>query len=145
MVKTIVLIKRHPSLTREQFSRHWSDVHAPLARSVPSTSRYIVKYVQNHLLEGAELEAMERDLGDGLQGLSGPDANFQYDCVMEAYFQTAADLRDFFLSREYFEYIEPDERRFVDREKCVAFMVSERVFLDENNRPGAGELLPPAT
>jgi len=31
MVKTIALIKRKPGLSREEFIRHYEEVHAPLA------------------------------------------------------------------------------------------------------------------
>lgn len=47
MIKRITLLTRKAGLTREQFTRHWLEVHAPLAHSVPGLARY----VQSHILE----------------------------------------------------------------------------------------------
>ena len=41
MIKTLSLLTRKLELTREQFMRHWVDIHAPLAHAVPGLRRYV--------------------------------------------------------------------------------------------------------
>jgi uncharacterized protein (TIGR02118 family) len=47
VIKSLSLLIRKDGMTREQFVRHWVDVHAPLAHKVPGLRRY----VQSHILE----------------------------------------------------------------------------------------------
>ena len=45
MIKSLSLLTRRPELSHEEFVRHWLEIHAPLAHSVPDVRRY----VQNHI------------------------------------------------------------------------------------------------
>jgi uncharacterized protein (TIGR02118 family) len=47
MIKSISLLVRKPGMTHEQFMKHWVEIHAPLALTVPGLRRY----VQSHILE----------------------------------------------------------------------------------------------
>ena len=47
MIKTIGLLTRKDGLTHEDFVKHWLEVHAPLAHTVPGVRRY----VQSHIVE----------------------------------------------------------------------------------------------
>jgi uncharacterized protein (TIGR02118 family) len=47
MIKTISLLTRKQGLSREEFVKHWLEVHAPLAHAVPGVRRY----VQSHIVE----------------------------------------------------------------------------------------------
>ena len=47
MIKTVGLLTRKDGLTREDFVKHWLEVHAPLAHAVPGVRRY----VQSHIVE----------------------------------------------------------------------------------------------
>jgi uncharacterized protein (TIGR02118 family) len=47
MVKSLSLLVRKTGMTREQFTRHWVEIHAPLAHAVPGLRRY----VQSHIVE----------------------------------------------------------------------------------------------
>lgn len=47
MVKSIVMLRRRPDLTHEEFDRHWREVHAPLVLQLPGIRRY----VQNRPIE----------------------------------------------------------------------------------------------
>ena len=47
MIKRVSLLTRKDGMTREQFTRHWLEIHAPLARPVPGLTRY----VQSHIVE----------------------------------------------------------------------------------------------
>ena len=57
MIKYVGVLKRKDGLTREEFLRHWEEVHGPLflSNNVPGLS----KYVQNHhaKVAGAEFES----------------------------------------------------------------------------------------
>ena len=46
MIKRISLMTKQPQASREEFARHWIDVHAPLAAALPGLRRY----VQHHIV-----------------------------------------------------------------------------------------------
>lgn len=46
MIKTISLLRAKPGFTREQFEKHWLEVHGPLALGIPG----IRTYIQNHIV-----------------------------------------------------------------------------------------------
>jgi uncharacterized protein (TIGR02118 family) len=46
MVKSISLLTRKPEISREEFIRHWVDVHAPLAHAVPGLRRYVLSLIE---------------------------------------------------------------------------------------------------
>ena len=46
MIKTISLLTRKDGLSREEFMRHWVEVHAPLAHAVPGVRRYVQSHIQ---------------------------------------------------------------------------------------------------
>jgi uncharacterized protein (TIGR02118 family) len=67
MIKTVGLLTRKSGWTREQFTKHWVEVHAPLAHKVPGLRRY----VQSHILgerTRADIEATPVEL-DGIAEL----------------------------------------------------------------------------
>jgi uncharacterized protein (TIGR02118 family) len=67
MIKSLSLLTRKPELTRAQFTRHWVEIHAPLARAVPGLRRY----VQSHIVEERQrpdIAALEVDV-DGVAEL----------------------------------------------------------------------------
>ena len=47
MIKTVGLLTRKAGLSRQDFVKHWLEVHAPLAHAVPGVRRY----VQSHIVE----------------------------------------------------------------------------------------------
>jgi hypothetical protein len=47
MIKSLSLLTRKPGITREQFVKHWVEIHAPLALGVPGLRRY----VQSHIVD----------------------------------------------------------------------------------------------
>lgn len=48
MIKSISFLQRKPGLTREQFVRHWLDVHVPMCHAVPGLRGYAVSTVVEH-------------------------------------------------------------------------------------------------
>ncbi len=48
MIKSISFLARKPSLSREDFVRHWLDVHVPMCHAVPGLRGYAVSTVVEH-------------------------------------------------------------------------------------------------
>ncbi|MFC1999689.1 EthD domain-containing protein [Chloroflexota bacterium] len=69
MVKTMLLLKRKPGLSREEFRRQFEEVHMPLAFKLVPTIR---KFVQNYVIT----------TNDILTGAAEPE----FDCIMELWF-----------------------------------------------------------
>jgi uncharacterized protein (TIGR02118 family) len=108
MIKTIVLIKRKPELSREEFVKHYEEVHAPLAlKHLPMIKRY----VRNHVVDVA--------------GIEGPD----FDCATELWFDTLEDAARVieFVQSDAGQVIRDDEQKFLDGDKTVSFLVDEKV------------------
>jgi uncharacterized protein (TIGR02118 family) len=45
MIKSLSLLIRKAGMTHEQFVKHWVEVHAPLAHSVPGLRRYVQSHI----------------------------------------------------------------------------------------------------
>jgi uncharacterized protein (TIGR02118 family) len=100
MIKIVVLIKRKPGLTREEFSTYYFEKHAALARRVipPEISAGITHYVQNHTLD---------------VGTSDPP----YDCVTEIGFvdRAAMERWDTWYRGTEGKVLRDDEDTFADQ------------------------------
>ena len=107
MIKAMSLIKRKAGLTQEEFSRHYEEVHVPLAL----TYFPFKGYVRNYVIKASDAEEP------------------WFDCITEVWFETMEHCQaaaDFSVSGEY-EVIAEDEEKFMDRGKIVAFLVEEKV------------------
>jgi uncharacterized protein (TIGR02118 family) len=93
-VARISFVRRAPGLTRDEFARHWSERHAPLARRHhPGIARYVQNVVAEQLTPGA------------------PDV----DGIAELGFASLADFRErMYDSPEGQQIIATDVRRFLD-------------------------------
>jgi len=108
MIKTIAMIKRKADMSREEFVKHYEEVHAPLAlKHLPMIKRY----VRNHVVE--------------LPGMEGPD----FDCVTELWLDSLEDAMKLFefVQSDEGRVIRDDEEKFLDRERIVFFLVDEKV------------------
>jgi len=47
MIKVLALLNRRDGISHDEFTRHWFDIHGPLALAVPGIRRY----VQSHITE----------------------------------------------------------------------------------------------
>ena len=45
MIKSFSLLKRRAGLSREEFVRHWLDVHVPMSQDVPGLRGYSVSTI----------------------------------------------------------------------------------------------------
>jgi uncharacterized protein (TIGR02118 family) len=106
MVHLLLVIKRKTGLSRQEFSRHWREIHGPLARNIPGLRRY----VQSHFLE--------------TQGEDPP-----YDGAAEIWVDDEATAKTAFLSREYREGAFVDEPNFVDLEHVVRLRTEDHIIL----------------
>ncbi len=111
MIKSMTLIKRKPGLSREEFIKHYEEVHAPLAlKHFPTFKRYVRNYVIT--LPGAEEP--------------------EFDCITEIWFgdiegamAVTEALGDY--KTEIGRVFLDDEEKFMDRGSRVSFLVDERV------------------
>ena len=109
MVKYIICATRKAGMTHEEFSAYWRNNHGPLVRSVPEFMRHVRKYVQCHLVSSA--------LPIGATG--------DYDGVAELWFDSPEEIEKAFNEPRYLEIIRPDELKFADLNKCLAFVTEE--------------------
>jgi uncharacterized protein (TIGR02118 family) len=108
MVKVIALIKRKPGLSREDFRRHYEEVHAPL---ILKHSAGLKKYVRNHIIVPAGTEEPE------------------FDCITELWYDSMEDYKASIAvwRTEAGQVIRDDEDSFLDRSKLAFFIVEENV------------------
>ena len=107
MIHLLMAIKRKDGLSREEFSRHWREVHAPLARRIPG----LRGYVQNH----------------SPSVLSRSQA---YDGVVEVWMDDRDALKVAFASHAYRNGAYVDEFTFVDIMHVLRLTARDEVLLD---------------
>lgn len=105
------LLIASPGLDREAFEEYWLDRHGPLVAAIPGYARYRQRYVQDHLAPGLALEPA-----------------FPFAGVASVVHPAIAGP-DFTRTESYRDRVEPDERRFLDRNRSVAFAAHEFRFL----------------
>ena len=108
MIKMVSLIRRKPGLSREEFVKHYEEVHAPLALKCFPTFK---RYVRNHIIIPAGGEEPE------------------FDCITELWYddmQGHQAVIDFYQS-EAGQPIRDDEVAFMDNSKTMSFFVEEKV------------------
>lgn len=111
MIKSIAILKRKPGLSREEFIKHYEEVHAPLVlKHIPMLRRY----VRNHVIP-----------------VSSPHNNSEpdFDCITEFWvddMEGSQEAGDIWTS-EAGRAIREDEETFLDRSKIITFLVEEKV------------------
>ena len=111
MIKAIALIKRKPGLSQEEFSRHYEEMHAPLALKYFPT---IKRYVRNYIITPPGVEEPE------------------FDCITEFWFDSMAGAQAVTdalgeYKTEIGQVFREDEDKFMDRSSRVSFPVEEKV------------------
>jgi uncharacterized protein (TIGR02118 family) len=109
MIKRVTLLTRQAGMTREQFTRHWLDVHAPLAHAVPGLRRY----VQSHIVE----EFRRPDI---------PTTAIEVDGIAELWFEDRAAM-DRALASTEMKALHVDGALFIGANKT--FVVEEKVII----------------
>ena len=108
MVKLIVMMKRKPGLTPDEFSKYWKETHAFVAsENIPG----LVKYVQNHKVRLNNREPV-------------------YDGIAELWFtdlESFMDMGEWYRSDEG-KILREDEARFIDTSNIVSYVCEESVI-----------------
>ena len=121
MIKFVMCITRHPSMTREEFKEYWLNKHGPFFMS-NADALGAKKYVQSHTLNSP--------LNEGLKNSRGMQP--EYDGVAaEVWFESEEALMEGMSSPEGQKLgavLLEDERNFIDHSKSSAFIVEEREF-----------------
>lgn len=106
MIKVVLLVRRKPGVSRQEFRRYYESRHAPLAASY---LRACVRYVRNFVVEDVAGE---------------PD----FDCMTEFWYDLDGPWREARLqiaSEASRQALAVDEARFMDRDSFRVVIVSE--------------------
>jgi uncharacterized protein (TIGR02118 family) len=109
-VKFVILLKRRPGMTREEFIRYHRTSHAKTFMADPTIRRLCRRYVQSH------------PVAPEAEGLPEPP----FDGIAEVWFDSAADLREAFSSDTYLANVRTDELKFIDLEHSVDLVTEEK-------------------
>ena len=86
MIKRMSLLRRKPDMTKEEFDRHWLDIHGPMIAKLPG----LLSYVQNKPLGKVE----------GAAQIPVADAGDQVDGITELYFDSFDDMEAAYTSEQ---------------------------------------------
>jgi EthD domain len=64
-VRCLVLLKRQPDMTQEEFNDYWLTVHGELAKAYP----HVIRYSQLHLLEARSDTSPGESIDFGVDGI----------------------------------------------------------------------------
>ena len=116
MIRLTAMLRRHESMTPEEFRAHWSTTHAELIRSTPGVAEHILRYEQHPRLVGAPGE------------WTGGD----HDGVTVQWFESRAAFEAMLRAPDYLARVAPDEKRLLDFERSAFLLTDEpRVILGE--------------
>jgi hypothetical protein len=101
MIHLIAFVKAKPGMSREDFRRHWADVHGPLVAGIPEERRHTAYYAQHPRLDS--------------------------DCIAIQSFESMAEFQGFLSAPEVAEQLGPDGPKFMDQEKSIWIMTDSPV------------------
>lgn len=117
MIKFVMCLHRHPSMTRQEFLDYWKNEHAPLFQSFAETHN-ARRYVQDHTIDSP--------VNDMLRESRGMVEAF--DGVAEVWFDSEQAFVDAMSSPEgqkLGEVLGADESKFIDHARSCAFLAEE--------------------
>ena len=117
MIKFVMCLHRHPSLSREEFQSYWRDNHAPLFQSF-ADSHEAKRYVQDHTSD-SPVNDMLRESRGMVQAFDG---------VAEVWFESEQAFIDAMSSEEGQKLgaiLHEDESKFIDHARSTAFLARE--------------------
>lgn len=119
MIKFVYCVRRHPSLSVEEFRKYWLDHHGPLVRSYAQALN-AKRYVQSHTLD--------TPLNSHAQSPRGTKP--AYDGITEVWWNSEEDLAKALSTPEgqaANAALAHDEGRFCDLQNCSVFFTKEHV------------------
>lgn len=119
MIKVMLMMRRAPHLTHEQFIEYWMGAHATLALTHQDKDG-VVRYVQNHRRTHPVAEAAASVRGCTLG---------EYDGIAEAWYESfdAMIAAGAHLPAGFAEAVLADEGKFIDLESSVIWFSEEIV------------------
>lgn len=112
VIKRFSMLRRNPALTHEMFSRHYREVHGPLAAAQAGFRQFAYRYDQNHV-EG-------NLLGHDDPPFTGVTVTFQVP---------RPDYRQGFFQHPDYANVRPDEEHLFDISRTVSLLGAETVVL----------------
>ncbi len=117
MIKFVMCLRRHPTMTREQFQDYWENSHGPFFMKNASTMR-AKKYVQSLTVDTPLNEELRTSRG----------MLPEYDGVAEVWFDSEQDLMEAMQTAEGQKLsaaLLEDEGNFINHSQSSAFIVKE--------------------
>lgn len=112
VVKRFSMLRRNPALTHAMFSRHYREVHGPLAAAQAGFRQFAYRYDQNHV---------EADL------LGGDDPPF--NGITMTFQVPRTDYRRGFFQHPDYANVRPDEEYLFDLSRTVSLLGEETVVV----------------
>lgn len=116
MFKVMMLVRRKPGLTHEEFRRHYESTHVPLALgTIPQIRGYVRNYIR------PEQDFVQPD--DDQQ-------NSGYDCITEFWYEDKAaweEVKKRYREGDLAAIMEADEVQFMDRDQMKVLIAEECV------------------
>ena len=119
-LKLVFCVRRHPTLSVEDFQRYWLERHGPLVRSLWEAGDLptMVRYVQSHTIQGEPTDQLVRS-----RGASPP-----YDGITEVWMSGETPGERAEASRSAGARLLDDERQFIDLAASTLFLTREHVI-----------------
>jgi hypothetical protein len=117
LIKIMLLLRRKPGMTFEQFKAHYETTHVQLAHQY--VGHLITKYTRNYAVNYE---------GESLEGQNPGFAASPYDCITEVHLRDQAAWTEFqriAADPAVQKILGADEERFLDRPSLRIFQVSE--------------------
>jgi len=109
MIKRASLLARKSGISHEEFVKHWTEVHAPMARACPGISRYTLTIVKS--------SSTRKDVAP---------FEIQVDGIAELWFQDQAAF-DLYQNSPATRRLRDDGATFIGRE--IDFVTEEKVVI----------------
>ena len=109
IIKRASLLARKPGMSHDEFVKHWSEVHAPMARACPGISRYTLTIIKS--------SSTRKDV---------TPIEIQVDGIAELWFKNQADFEAYQASPAT-KRLRDDGATFIGRE--IDFVADEKVII----------------
>ncbi|MFC5238205.1 EthD domain-containing protein [Pseudonocardia zijingensis] len=109
----IITLKRREGMTHDEFTHYQKNVHRPLLMSIPESVEYIRRFVVSYPVPAPD----------------HPEP--VYDSVVEAWFDSMADLDALFSSDNFRTIVDPDHEHFIDLSTFGRIICEEDVVVDQ--------------